>query len=134
MPNLQLIYASRPFGYDLNMLASILATSRQRNTRDDITGALICRSDVFLQLLEGPAVQVEATFQRICRDDRHLEITKLASGSVEDRLFPDWAMKHDPAESWLYPPEAIHDGALTSASEQEIRAIFLRSGNSQGSS
>ncbi|MDW3225155.1 MAG: BLUF domain-containing protein [Paracoccaceae bacterium] len=133
MPMLQLIYVSRPFGYDLNMLASILATSRLRNARDNITGALICRSDVFLQLLEGPHAQVESTFQRICEDDRHLDVTKLVTGPVEDRLFPDWAMKHDPAASWLFSPEEIHDGALTAASNVDIREIFIRSAMGDGS-
>lgn len=124
---LQLIYSSRPFGYDLNMLAAILATSRQRNTRDDITGALICRSDIFLQLLEGPRALVTATYARIRADDRHLDIVKHVAVDVEERLFPDWAMKHDPAESWLFSPQELHDGALNAASQSDIRAIFARS-------
>lgn len=133
MPMLQLIYASRPFGFDLNMLASILATSRLRNARDNITGALICRPDVFLQLLEGPRAQVETTFGRICEDDRHLDVKKLVDGPVEDRLFPDWAMKHDPAVSWLYSPQEIHEGAFDAASEADIRSIFIRSATDEGS-
>ncbi|MFK7882033.1 BLUF domain-containing protein [Roseobacter sp.] len=124
---LQLIYVSRPFGYDLNMLASILATSRVRNAQSDVTGALICRSDIFLQLLEGPASQVEMTFKRICQDDRHVDIQRLVSQPVEDRMFGNWAMKHDPAESWLWSPGQIQDGALENASESEIRSIFERS-------
>lgn len=123
----QLIYTSRPFGYDLNMLASILATARSRNARDDITGALICRPDVFLQLLEGPRLKVEATYERICADDRHVEVTSLVSEGVPDRLFPDWAMKHDPAVSWLWSPLEVHMGALHAASKLAIREVFVRS-------
>lgn len=123
----QLIYTSRPFGYDLNTLASILATSRSRNARDDITGALICRADVFLQLLEGPAGMIQATYERICADDRHVEVTPLVSEAVPDRLFPDWAMKHDPAVSWMWSPTDIHAGALQSATKQEVRAVFVKS-------
>ena len=123
----QLIYTSRPFGYDTNVLANILATSRSRNVRDDITGALICRSDVFLPLLEGPRGKVEATYERICADDRHVDVTPPISETVPDRLFPDWAMKHDPAVSWLWSPVEVHMGALHSASKLAIREVFVRS-------
>ncbi|MEP2641898.1 BLUF domain-containing protein [Roseobacter sp.] len=123
----QLIYASRPFGYDLNGLTNILATSRIRNAQDDITGALICRPDVFLQLLEGPKDKVVATFARICNDDRHVEVRQLVAGSVADRLFPDWAMKHDPAASWMWSPQDLNGGVLQTASPREIRGIFVRS-------
>lgn len=123
----QRIYVSRPFGYDATMLDSILATSRMRNARDDITGALICRSDVFLQLLEGPKGQVEATFDRICQDDRHVEVTGLVAEDVPDRLFPAWAMKHDPAVSWMWSPVEVHMGALHAASKVAIREVFVRS-------
>ncbi|MCV3272233.1 BLUF domain-containing protein [Roseobacter sinensis] len=126
----QLIYTSRPFGYDLNVLANILATSRNRNARDDITGALICRPDVFLQLLEGPRAKVEATYARICEDDRHVEVTPLIAEETPDRLFPDWAMKHDPAVSWLWSPVEVHMGALHSASKLEVREVFVRSAES----
>ena len=59
MPRLQLTYASRPFGYDGAMLQGVLMDARRCNLRDRITGALICRDDLFLQLLEGPEAAVE---------------------------------------------------------------------------
>jgi hypothetical protein len=123
----QLIYVSRPFGYDAAMLMNILSASRLRNQRDDITGALICRSDLFLQLLEGPVGKVEATFQRISRDDRHIEINVLVRSDISDRLFDGWAMKHDPAPSWLWSRDEVHAGVHLTASAQDVRAIFLRS-------
>ena len=46
MPMLQLIYASRPFGFDTAMLAGILMDARRCNARDDITGMLVCRADL----------------------------------------------------------------------------------------
>ena len=52
MPMIQLIYASRPFDFDEGTLAAILTVARGCNERDGITGALICRSDLYLQLLE----------------------------------------------------------------------------------
>ena len=61
MRDMQLIYASRPFGYDDLTLTSILMQARENNARNGITGALICREDVFLQILEGPRDLKRAT-------------------------------------------------------------------------
>ena len=52
------IYTSRPFGFDQAMLSGILIDARHANIRDGITGALICRADIYLQWLEGPEAQV----------------------------------------------------------------------------
>ncbi len=89
-----------------------------------MTGALVCRQDIYLQLLEGPAPQVKATFARIRRDDRHLEIKKLVSRQVTDRIFGDWAMLHDPAKSWIWSEEELTKGILDSATEAEIGKVF----------
>lgn len=122
----QLIYASRPFGYDTADLAGILTVSRTRNEQANITGALICRPDVYLQLLEGPTGKVENAFARIEQDERHVDVNVLVRASVVDRLFPQWAMRHDPAHSWLWSPAEIAEGALERASVREIRAVFVR--------
>ena len=63
---IQLIYASQPFGFDAAMLNGILSDARRCNVRDEVTGALICRADVYLQLLEGPEPAVDAAFAGKC--------------------------------------------------------------------
>ena len=133
MPMQQIIYASRPFGYDGAILSSILAQSRVRNAQNDITGALICRPDIYMQLLEGPTGKVENLFDRIQNDDRHVEVQLLVRGKIEDRLFPEWAMKHDPAVTWLWTPQEIRGGALEKASAREIRSVFVKSANAEQS-
>lgn len=125
----QIIYASRPFGFDASVLANILAVSRDWNGRNNVTGALICRSDVYIQLLEGPVGRVEELFERIRNDSRHTDVQILVRGSVEDRLFDGWAMKHDPVVSWLWSKDEISEGALQNASAREIRSVFVRSAN-----
>jgi hypothetical protein len=65
--------------------------------RDDITGALICRSDIYLQWLEGLEKQVRDALAGIERDDRHLEVRLHVAESVSERMFGDWAILHDPA-------------------------------------
>ena len=126
MPMIQLIYASRPFGFDEAALAGILMDARRCNERDGITGALICRGDLYLQLLEGPQEAVEAAYQRIARDHRHLEIKLLSQRVVTERLFPAWAMRDDPARSWMWNQQEVKAGAIERATEAEAVAIFER--------
>jgi hypothetical protein len=124
--HLQLIYASTPFGFDDGMLAGILADARRCNARDGITGALIVRQDLYLQLLEGPPDAVESAFQRISRDDRHVEIEPLVRRQVPDRIFPDWSMRDDPARSWMWTMDDVANGAVRNASEAEVVGVFER--------
>ena len=123
---IQLTYASRPFGFDAAVLSHILLRARFNNARDDITGALVCRADLYLQLLEGPAAAIDALYAHIARDDRHLEVRKLVHRSVPARMFPGWAMRDDPAKSWLWTQDEVDAGALDQASEAEILAVFAR--------
>jgi Sensors of blue-light using FAD len=126
LSEMQLIYASRPFGYDDLTLAGILATARRNNARDGITGALVCREDLFVQLLEGRPDLVTSAFARILRDDRHVDVAKLWTGDIEIRLFPEWSMRHDPARSWMWTIDEVAHGAVGKASTAEIRGIFDR--------
>ena len=132
MREMQLIYASRPFGYDELTLTSILMQARKNNARNGITGALICREDLFLQILEGPRDLVTATFSRILRDERHVDVVNLLSNEIHGRLFPEWSMRHDPAQSWMWTPEEVARGAIGRASDQEILGTFESSGKRAG--
>ncbi len=122
----QLIYASRPFGFDDGMLNSILMSARRNNVRDDITGALICRADLYLQLIEGPEDAIEATFARIARDNRHLEVRRCATARITERLFPAWAMRDDPARSWMWTMSEVRDGAIERATREDFLGVFAR--------
>ena len=122
----QIVYSSKPFGFDASVLDDILTISRVRNSKADITGTLICRADMYLQLIEGPDAAIQATYQRITMDDRHVEINLLLSRAVTERLFPKWAMRDDPARSWMWAQQEIADGAIAAATQQDILAIFER--------
>ncbi len=126
MAMIQLIYASRPFGFDAAVLNSILTMARHCNARDDITGALICREDLYLQMLEGPAEMVEAAYARIARDGRHLEISQLVKEPITARLFPQWAMRDDPAKSWMWTAQEVDRGAVEQASRDDVVSVFTR--------
>ena len=120
------IYTSRPFGFEQSILSGILMHARRANERDGITGALICRADIFLQWLEGPEEQVRDALARIERDDRHIEMKVHVAERVPEREFGEWAMLHDPAATWFWSQRDIDDGALERATPEEITAFFMR--------
>lgn len=122
----QLIYMSEPFGFDTAILAGILTDARRNNRRDGVTGALICRHDIYLQLIEGDAAAIDALFARIAKDDRHLAVTELCRGEVSERMFPHWDMLDDPARSWLWSPDEVAHGAVMAAAPGDVRAVFER--------
>ena len=126
MKLMQLVYCSQPFGFSLEILSAILVASRANNRKYDITGALICRSDIFLQLLEGPEQQVKNTYDAIQNDDRHVNVYNLINQPVEKRLFPAWAMKDDPVKTWMWSREEVSNGIVKSLSETEVEEVFLK--------
>ncbi len=67
---------------------------------------------------------MQAAFDRISQDDRHIGIRKLASGQVSHRLFGRWAMHHDPARSVIWTEKEISDGVVDSASTQDSIRLF----------
>ena len=120
------IYTSRPFGFDESILSGILMDARRANVRNDITGALICRADIYIQWLEGPEEQVRALLARIERDDRHLEVKVHVAETVEARRFGDWAMLHDPAATWIWSQREVADGAVERATPADVTTFFDR--------
>ena len=120
------VYTSRPFGFDTTILSGILMDARRLNTRDGVTGALICRGDIYLQLLEGAERQVRDTLDRIKRDDRHLEVTLHVAQSAAERMFASWAMLHDPATSWIWSQEEVAAGAVERATPEAVMAFFVK--------
>jgi hypothetical protein len=99
--------------------------ARLANERDDITGALICRADIYMQWLEGPEAAVRATLARIQQDDRHLEVRLHVEDHISERMFADWAMLHDPAVTWIWPQAEIDAGALERATPAELIGFFM---------
>ncbi|QZH74040.1 MAG: BLUF domain-containing protein [Erythrobacter sp.] len=122
----QLIYYSRPFGFDEAMLTGILMQARRNNKRDGITGALICRHDMYLQLIEGPDAAIDALYAKITEDDRHGEVRLALSSEVDQRMFPDWEMLDDTAPTMAFSEEGVENGAIEQATTDALRAVFER--------
>jgi hypothetical protein len=108
------------------MLAGILMAARRNNPLLGITGALICRHDIYLQLIEGPADAIDELYARILADDRHTNVELLLTEAMGDRMFPAWAMLDDTAPSLFWSAQDVAAGALQAASPDALRAPFVR--------
>jgi hypothetical protein len=122
----QLVYVSRPLGYDPQQLDDILQTARARNAAEHITGTLISRWDLFVQILEGPAQGVDAVFARIRRDHRHVQVTLRHEGEAAGRLFADWTMRDDPMPSWLWTRQDVLAGRHVTDTMEALFGAFRR--------
>jgi hypothetical protein len=90
-PLRQLLYHSLAVGNP--DLGTILAASKRNNGIDGITGILLCDGRSYLQVLEGPQDSVTSTYERICADPRHSDITVIRDQLIEQRNFAYWSME-----------------------------------------
>lgn len=88
----RLLYASRCDALTPEMIDSILANSREHNPALGITGILCHGGHVFMQVLEGGRDVVNTLYNRICRDDRHRDVTLLHYEEISERRFAGWTM------------------------------------------
>ncbi|MGB1091360.1 MAG: BLUF domain-containing protein [Oceanobacter sp.] len=102
-PLIRLVYASytqskvKDSGID-PVIGSILSQSRRNNSRDEIGGVLFHGDGFFFQCLEGRRDKVDATFERIKKDDRHKAARIIRYQDINDRMFEEWSMKFVPAQ------------------------------------
>ena len=93
MSLVHLIYTSfavgRPSQSDLEKL---LKQAREHNELKNITGMLLYRNNVYLQVLEGDRKDVRNVFSHIQHDRRNQRVTKLLEEPILNRDFPDWSM------------------------------------------
>ena len=91
-----LSFATRSFKKNLdNNIDAILQEARTHNAKHDITGQLIYRAGIFIQLLEGDKNVVEHLLGRIVLDNtRHENIKVLLKQKMIKRVFPDWSMAY----------------------------------------
>ena len=70
----------------------IASAASYRNKQSGITGCLVCVEGQFIQILEGSPAEVESTFERICRDLRHVDVRLVDLVSTFERTFDGWSM------------------------------------------
>lgn len=90
---LRIVYLSRAHK-DLgdDGLREILASSREFNAKNGISGILCHSFGYFLQVLEGPEVTLLKLYLRIVEDRRNTDSTLLQVVPIVVPMFKDWAM------------------------------------------
>ena len=90
---IQLVYTSyTPQPLTEEQLEHILQSSRKNNRDAGITGILLYKQSLFLQVLEGDEASVLETYNTICEDSRHQDVELVLKIEIESRDFPDWEM------------------------------------------
>jgi blue light- and temperature-responsive anti-repressor len=100
---ISLIYASRSTEYfHEHEIPDLLQQARIANAKQAFTGMLLYIGGSFLQVLEGRPELVDAVFGKILKDERHTQVTLIASEPIPARSFEGWTMMHktlDPVEA-----------------------------------
>ena len=89
----RLLYASRA-AEDISQddLLRILTQSKANNPGSGITGVLCSSGRIFMQVLEGGRMQVNALYNKIAADKRHQDMAILLYEEVSERKFAGWSM------------------------------------------
>ena len=92
----RLMYASRATGeISSEDLSTLLRKSKANNPGHGITGALCYSREgggIFLQVLEGGRVAINALYNHIINDPRHRDVMLLSFEEIAERSFTSWSM------------------------------------------
>ena len=89
----RLLYASRAVdSISQEELLKILSQSKAHNPESGITGVLCSSGQIFMQLLEGGRMQVNALYNQIAADRRHKDVVILSYEEIFERRFAGWSM------------------------------------------
>lgn len=98
---IRLVYASKATfkafkseqGMDKNV-ASILATARRENRKNNLVGALYYGSGCFFQCLEGTKDDIDTLYAKLQKDPRHTQLQILSTQPISKIRFSSWEMKY----------------------------------------
>ena len=89
----RLLYASRAVDkVSQEELLEILSQSKANNPLIGITGVLCSSGLIFLQVLEGGRMEVNALYNQIAADPRHGDVVILSYQEISERKFANWSM------------------------------------------
>lgn len=92
---LSIVYSSTASAsFDEGQLVDVLLRSRRNNKRLGLSGMLLYRDGMFLQVIEGPDDALRERMAIIATDPRHSEIRVLLEEDIAERMFPAWTMGH----------------------------------------
>ncbi len=91
---IRLIYSSKHTSdFQLHEALVIENTANKKNPLIGVTGMLFCNSEGYLQVLEGPRVNVSNLFLKISQDTRHKDPMLISVEDIQKRMFGVWAMR-----------------------------------------
>ena len=89
----RLLYVSRAVQPEsTDAIHAILASARQHNLNNGITGILCYGGGVFLQAIEGGRQAVNRLYNQIIEDPRHQDVELLHYEEISERRFGGWTM------------------------------------------
>ena len=90
----RIIYKSKSIKpIEWQTIEDILHASEKDNTKHEISGLLLSTETHFLQILEGRYEDINDTFMKIVRDDRHTDVQLISFEVIDARLFQGWGMR-----------------------------------------
>lgn len=123
---IQIAYFSRATSpMDDDALLKLLEKARTKNFRRGVGGLLLYRDDSFLQILEGPAAEVESLLEIIRKDGRHHGVRLLFREDVAERVFSGWRMGFVTPEALIHAHPAF-SVALGQGQHSEPDAEFVQ--------
>ena len=101
-----LVYKSNPVSRVTSQdVENIVNLAKKKNAALGITGILLFKDNLFLQVLEGPREKVIDLYQKIQSDSRHENVETIYEGFSSSRSFDTWSMacKHldEIDQKWL---------------------------------
>jgi hypothetical protein len=125
----ELVYQSRAnTAMGVSQLEELLSVSRRNNRAADLTGLLLYHEGDFLQVLEGPAEQIDKVFNVIKQDPRHYRVNVIVDREMPGRSFGDWEMGfyeiEDPLDSAAGVSAFLNGAALPSSVDRYVHMLF----------
>ena len=91
----RLLYVSRAVEPEsAQAIDAILASARNHNLAQGITGILCYGGGIFLQAIEGGRGPVNVLYNQIVSDPRHKDVVLLHYEEISERHFGGWTMGH----------------------------------------
>ncbi|TDK24422.1 BLUF domain-containing protein [Luteimonas aestuarii] len=117
----RLLYRSRQaYEFGTDDLLRLLLAARRYNGAQGVTGLLLFREGLFMQLLEGARTDVEMLYARIAQDPRHREVEMLQIADGVERMMPGWQMGY--AQAPQIDGKDVFSGLVTDAGALQLLA------------
>jgi len=120
MPLVQLIYTSEADSHmPESEVLDILRKAQFKNQSLKISGLLLFKDGLFIQLLEGDEARVQALFEIIAKDPRHANVMVRDRFQVDQVSLPTWAMGYFSPNA----DAAVRQANLFVMSAEDVQAI-----------